>query len=470
MRYEDLKLMAEVDVVSPFDGSKVGAFELCGESELERKLSAAHAIYEDRSRWLSKEARIQILGRLAELLEADLEAAARLAASEGGKPLSDSRIEIRRAIEGIKKAQSGVSGLTGHEVPMDVSAASRGRFAVTYLEPRGVVLAVSAFNHPLNLLIHQGITAIAAGCPVLIKPSRRTPLSALYLRSLLTRAGLPDGYAEILLTDGELTRLAVSDRRIAFLSFIGSAKVGWSLRKELAPGAQATFEHGGVAPVLLDESADFDAALPLITKGGYYHAGQVCVSVQRVFAPRTQAREFAERLAERARSLEVGSPLVETTEVGPLIEPSEVQRVEEWVAEARASGAEVVCGGAPIGERLFEPTVLYAPSQDVRVSREEVFGPVVAVYPYDEIEQAVTWANLPGAYFQAALFTNRLDRALDLGRRLHGTTVLINDHTAFRVDWMPFGGHRDSGLGIGGIEQAMHDMSLQRMLVLRAPG
>jgi acyl-CoA reductase-like NAD-dependent aldehyde dehydrogenase len=462
--------MAKVDVVSPFDGSKIGDFELCDEAALERKLAAAHAIYEDRSRWLTKEARIQILGRLAELLEADVEDAARLAASEGGKPLLDSRVEVRRAIEGIRKAQSGVSNLTGHEVPMDVSAASRGRFAVTYLEPRGVVLAVSAFNHPLNLLVHQGITAIAAGCPVLIKPSRRTPLSALYLRSLLEKAGLPEGYAEILLTDGELTRRAVADPRVAFLTFIGSAKVGWSLRKELAPGAQATFEHGGVAPVLLDETADFDAALPLITKGGYYHAGQVCVSVQRVFVPRPRARDFAAKLAERASALKVGSPLLETTEVGPLIEPSEVQRVGDWVSEAREKGAEILCGGKPISERLYEPTVLYAPRQDVRISREEVFGPVVAVYPYDEIDQAVTWANLPGAYFQAALFTNRLDRALDLGRRLHGTTVLVNDHTAFRVDWMPFGGHRDSGLGIGGIEQSMHDMSLQRMLVLRAPG
>ncbi|OQX67146.1 MAG: aldehyde dehydrogenase [Sorangiineae bacterium NIC37A_2] len=462
--------MAKVDVVSPFDGSKIGDFELCDEAALERKLAAAHAIYEDRSRWLTKEARIQILGRLAELLEADVENAARLAASEGGKPLLDSRVEVRRAVEGIRKAQSGVSNLTGHEVPMDVSAASRGRFAVTYLEPRGVVLAVSAFNHPLNLLVHQGITAIAAGCPVLIKPSRRTPLSALYLRSLLEKAGLPEGYAEILLTDGELTRRAVADPRVAFLTFIGSAKVGWSLRKELAPGAQATFEHGGVAPVLLDETADFDAALPLITKGGYYHAGQVCVSVQRVFVPRPRARDFAAKLAERASALKVGSPLLETTEVGPLIEPSEVQRVGDWVSEAREKGAEILCGGKPISERLYEPTVLYAPRQDVRISREEVFGPVVAVYPYDEIDQAVTWANLPGAYFQAALFTNRLDRALDLGRRLHGTTVLVNDHTAFRVDWMPFGGHRDSGLGIGGIEQSMHDMSLQRMLVLRAPG
>lgn len=462
--------MAKVDVVSPFDGSKVGDFELCDEAALERKLAAAHAIYEDRSRWLTKEARIQILGRLAELLEADVEDAARLAASEGGKPLLDSRVEVRRAIEGIRKAQSGVSNLTGQEVPMDVSAASRGRFAVTYLEPRGVVLAVSAFNHPLNLLVHQGITAIAAGCPVLIKPSRRTPLSALYLRSLLEKAGLPEGYAEILLTDGELTRRAVADPRVAFLTFIGSAKVGWSLRKELAPGAQATFEHGGVAPVLLDETADFDAALPLITKGGYYHAGQVCVSVQRVFVPRPRARDFAAKLAERASALKVGSPLLETTEVGPLIEPSEVQRVGEWVSEAREKGAEILCGGKPISERLYEPTVLYGPRQDVRISREEVFGPVVAVYPYDDIDQAVAWANLPGAYFQAALFTNRLDRALDLGRRLHGTTVLVNDHTAFRVDWMPFGGHRDSGLGIGGIEQSMHDMSLQRMLVLRAPG
>lgn len=461
--------MARSEVLSPFDGEPVGSFELQSEAEVETLVAHAFALYSDRKRWLPKEERIQILTRLAALLETDLERAARLASSEGGKPLTDSRVEVRRAIEGIRKAAAAVSSLVGHEVPMDENPASRGRFAVTYLEPRGVVLAISAFNHPLNLLIHQGITAIAAGCPVLLKPSRRTPLSAVYLRSLLEQAGLEPGHAEILLTSSELTRRVVQDKRIAFLSFIGSSQVGWELRSELAPGATATFEHGGVAPVLLDETADVEGALPLVTKGGYYHAGQVCVSVQRVFAPRSLARDFAEGLASRARALKVGSPLLDTTEVGPLIQRSEVQRVHEWVLEARDSGATILSGGAPIGETMYAPTVLFDPSQEARISKQEVFGPVVAVYPYDNIEQAVSWANLPGAYFQAALFTNRLDRALDLGRRLHGTTVLVNDHTAFRVDWMPFGGHRDSGLGTGGIEPAMRDMSLSRMIVFRSP-
>lgn len=462
--------MAKSEVLSPFDGKPVGSFELQSEAEVETRLAEAFSIYSDRSRWLSKERRIEILSRLGDLLDGEIETAARLATSEGGKPLTDSRVEIRRAVEGIRKAVAAISGLVGHEIPMDEGAASRGRFAVTFFEPKGVVLAISAFNHPLNLLIHQGITALAAGCPVLLKPSRSTPLSALYLRSLLEKAGLEPGYFEILLISSELAERLVSDRRIAFLSFIGSAKVGWALRSKLAPGAAGTFEHGGVAPVIIDETGDVDAALPLITKGGYYHAGQVCVSVQRVFAPRSLARDFAERLAERSRALSVGAPLLDTTEVGPLIQTSEVRRVHEWVLEAKDSGGAILTGGAPIGERMYEPTVIFDPSQQAKISCQEVFGPVVAVYAYDFIDEAVSWANLPDAYFQAALFTNRLDRALDLGRRLHGTTVLVNDHTAFRVDWMPFGGHRASGLGTGGIESTMRDMSLSRMIVFRSPG
>jgi acyl-CoA reductase-like NAD-dependent aldehyde dehydrogenase len=239
------------------------------------------------------------------------------------------------------------------------------------------------------------------------------------------------------------------------------------LRSHLSPGATCVLEHGGVAPVIVDETADIEDALPLLAKGAFYHAGQVCVSVQRVYVHDSLFDQVASGLAQAAESMKVGDPALAATEVGPLIRPGEVARVHEWVEAAVSSGARLVTGGRALGPTTYAPTVLADPPDDARVSTEEIFGPVVRVFRYSDIEDALRRANLPGAYFQASLFTNRLDRALDVGRRLHGTSVMVNDHTAFRVDWMPFGGHRDSGAGIGGIEHAMRDMTLERMIVFR---
>ena len=456
-------------VQAPYDRSVLAHLEWTTPAEVERRLASAYATYRDRSQWLTPDKRIDILRRLAGWLVAHAEELALGIAREGGKPLADAKVEVARAVSGVEKATAFISQLTGREIPMNENAASAGRFAVTYREPRGVVLAVSAFNHPLNLLVHQVVTAIAAGCPVLVKPSLATPLTAGRLVEALLAAELPANFCQLLLVPDETTAEVAADRRLAFLSFVGSAKVGWMLRSRLAPGATCMLEHGGVAPVLLDETADLDDALPLLTKGAFYHAGQVCVSVQRVYVHASRARELAARLAERAQALVVGDPTDERTEVGPLIRPSEVTRVEAWVREAVSAGAEVLCGGQALSQTTYAPTVLWQPPDDARVSTSEVFGPVVSVYPYDHIDDAIARANTGDAYFQAALFTQRLDVALDLSRRLEGTTVLVNDHSAFRVDWMPFGGHRLSGLGTGGLFESMREMTIERLIVFRSP-
>jgi acyl-CoA reductase-like NAD-dependent aldehyde dehydrogenase len=259
----------------------------------------------------------------------------------------------------------------------------------------------------------------------------------------------------------------VTDPRINFFSFIGSAAVGWRLRSRLAPGVRCALEHGGVAPVIVDESASLDQVVPPLLKGGFYHAGQVCVSVQRVFARENVARELAQRLAEGARRLVVGPATSPDTEVGPLIFPSEVERVHEWVTEAVAGGAEILCGGNRIGDTLYQPTVLLDPPADCRVSTEEVFGPVICVYSCRDRQDAIQRANSLDVAFQAAVFTNDLNTALDTIRRLDAATVMVNDHTAFRVDWMPFGGRRVSGYGIGGIGYTMHDMIQPKMAVIK---
>ncbi len=459
--------MNKLQVFSAYDRVLLAELPTQSESEARDALGRAYALYSDRSAWLSPAQRIVILTRLRALIHEQRGGLALEAAREGGKPLRDSLIEIERAENGVTTALGAVGRLTGTEVPMGLNFASLGRWATTFREPRGVVFAISAFNHPFNLLIHQVVTAIAAGCPVVVKPSRSTPLCCVSLLRLLEEAGLPEGYCQMILTDDEVTANLVEDERIGFLSFIGSAEVGWMLRSRLAPGADCALEHGGVAPVIVDETADLDDAAQLLVRGAFYHAGQVCVSVQRIFAHESVMQGLSERMLEHTSELIVGDPCLEDTDIGPLIRPAEVDRIDEWVEAAQGSGAALLCGGKRLGPTTYSPTILIDPDDQTRLSQREVFGPVAAIYSYRDLDQAVMRANLEDAYFQAAYFTNRLDRALSIGRKLHGTSVMINDHTAFRVDWMPFGGHRKSGLRVGGIEATMRDMTIERMLVFR---
>ena len=241
--------------------------------------------------------------------------------------------------------------------------------------------------------------------------------------------------------------------------------MGWGLRSRLAPGTRCALEHGGVAPVIVAEDADLDFAATKLTKGGFYHAGQVCVSVQRVFVLATVAEELARRLTGNAVSLKVGNPLAEETEVGPLIRPGEVERVHEWVNEAVAGGGTLLCGGRALSESCYAPTIVLDPPADCRLSTSEVFGPVICVYKCDGLHEAIARANsLPWA-FQAAVFTRDYGTAMRSYRALNASAVMLNDHSAFRVDWMPFAGLGPSGLGVGGIPYTFHDMQVEKLFV-----
>jgi acyl-CoA reductase-like NAD-dependent aldehyde dehydrogenase len=302
-----------------------------------------------------------------------------------------------------------------------------------------------------------------------VKPAEAAPLSCFRFVQMLREAGLPDEWCQACLFDNhELSAKLVSDPRISFFTFIGSAKVGWRLRSQLAPGARCALEHGGVAPVIVDETADLEATIEPLAKGGFYHAGQVCVSVQRIYVHRSIAKTLAEKLAKRARELKIGDPTLAATEIGPLIRPGEVDRVEEWVKEAVDKGAELLCGGKRISDTCFECTVLYNPPENVRVSTEEVFGPVVCVYSYDNLDEAIRRANSLPFSFQASVYTNDLNTAMRCYARLNGSAIMVNEHTAFRVDWMPFAGLKYSGLGIGGIPYTIHDMQIEKMLVIKS--
>jgi len=255
---------------------------------------------------------------------------------------------------------------------------------------------------------------------------------------------------------------------VAFFSFIGSATVGWHLRSKLAAGTRCALEHGGVAPVIVCKDASIKAALPGLMKGAFYHAGQVCVSVQRVFAHASIARELADKMATQAKALVVGDPASDQTEVGPLIRAREVDRVALWVKEAVAGGAKLLCGGDKLDHHCYAPTVLFDPPHDASVSTREVFGPVVCIYPFTELEAAIAEANRLDVAFQASVYSRNIDTALGIANRLDASAVMINDHTAFRVDWMPFAGLKHSGLGVGGIPFAMNDMQIEKMTVIHS--
>lgn len=465
--------MSTIDVYNPFDQSLIKTLAITDSEKMESAISSAHTLVSNRDNWLPAYQRVEILERVISIMESQIDDLTQLAASEGGKPLVDSKVEVLRAINGVKLAIEHIPQIKGEQIPMGHTSSSANRIAFTQREPIGVVCSVSAFNHPLNLIVHQTIPALAVGCPVLIKPAALTPLSCLRFVEILHEAGLPEGWCTALLTSREDTEKMVCDERVNFFSFIGSAKVGWMLQSKLSPGTRSALEHGGAAPVIVDESAFADQQslnemLDSLCKGGFYHAGQVCVSVQRVYVHEANAECFAKGLADKASKLIVGHQLSADTEVGPLITPKEVDRVAEWVDQAKKGGGEILCGGTRLSATCYAPTVILNPPEDALVSQLEIFGPVVCVYSYSDKSDAIARANgLPFA-FQASVFTKLLDDAIDTSNRLNATAVMINDHTAFRVDWMPFGGRDASGIGMGGIQYSMHEMTRDKMLLIKS--
>jgi acyl-CoA reductase-like NAD-dependent aldehyde dehydrogenase len=461
---------AVLEVIAPYDGALLATLDTADDVAVNQALATAHGLFRDRLQWLDAETRIGVLKRAAAIMRERAEELAVEAAREGGKPLVDSRIEVARAIDGMDLCVETLRYQSGTEVPMNLNPASAHRVAFTRHEPIGVVVAISAFNHPLNLIVHQVAPAVAVGCPVIVKPAEDTPLSCMRFVEILREAGLDERWCQALtVSDLDVAGRLAGDPRVAFLTFIGSARVGWMLRSGLAPGARCALEHGGVAPVVVAGDADLDTAIPLLTKAGFYHAGQVCVSVQRVFADRTIARDVAERLADSARALRVGDPTAPETDVGPLIRHEEVERVDAWVREAVEGGAEALSGAKVLSPSTYAPTVLYEPPSEAKVTTEEVFGPVVCVYPFDSIDDAIAHANSLPFAFQAAVFTRDIDTAMKAYDSFDASAVMVNDHTAFRVDWMPFAGLRASGLGIGGIPYTMKDMQMEKLLVVRSP-
>ena len=413
--------------------------------------------------------RAQVLERAAKLVATRRDALAGTIAAEAGKPFKQALVEATRCADTLTFAAVEARTLAGDVVPITSSTSGAGKIALTLCEPVGVIAAISPFNFPLNLVAHKVAPAIAAGCPVVLKPSDKTPLSALALVDILREAGLPPGALTVVNGPGDTVGSALADHPdIAMISFTGSADVGWELVRR-RPRIRVALELGNATPVIVTADADVDEAAARIAASGFTHAGQSCVSVQRVIVAQPVHDRLRDALVARVEALVVGDPLDPSTDVGPLITKAARDRVIEWIDEATDAGAQVATGGT-VADELLQPTVLTAVTPTMRVFADEVFGPVVGLTSFTTIDEAIDLANATRYGLQAGIFTSQVDRALGWARRLHFGAVMINETPTFRADQMPYGGIKDSGNTREGPAAAVRSMTESRLVVIDLPG
>jgi acyl-CoA reductase-like NAD-dependent aldehyde dehydrogenase len=450
------------DVRSPYSGEVVGRVPKAGAAETRRAIDAAEAAMREP---LPAHKRAEILVRVAGQLGRRHDEVARLISDEAGKPMKAARVEAKRAMSTYTMAAVEARKLVGEMVPMDASQAGEGKLAFTLRRPIGVVGAISPFNFPLNLVAHKLAPALAAGCAVVVKPAGQTPLSALLLAELESEADLPPGWLNVVVgPSSEIGDVLVEDERVRAITFTGSSNVGWGLR-ERAPRKRVNLELGNATPVIVDGSADLDLAAEKVAANGFSFAGQSCISVQRVYVERTAYGGFVERLLPRVDALVTGDPAEEDTDVGPVIDDGARERILEWIAEARDAGAKILVGGELDGE-LIRPTVIAEAGPELKVSCEEVFGPVVTVNPVDSLDEAIKLANGTRYGLQAGIFTRDLAAALRAGEELEFGGVTVNEAPTFRADQMPYGGVKDSGNTREGPAYAVRELTEDRLVII----
>ncbi len=456
-----------IDLKSPFDGKLIAQIERGDDSTIEQALQNAQFYFEHNMKKMPAWQRAEIIRKVAALMEKNVEDLAHTIALEGGKPKKDARIEVIRAINTMRMSAEEAVRLNGEQITMDRAKGSENHTAFTIKQGVGPVLAISAFNHPVNLICHQVATAFAAGNTVIVKPASQTPISAIKIVDFFKKAGLPDGIISLLMIPGKETEKVVTDKRIKFITFIGSAEVGWNLQKIIQPGVRMELEHGGTAVCVLDKMARLDRAVPAIVKGGFYHAGQVCVSTQIVYVHENIYSEFMDDFVEQVGQLKTGDATDENTDVGPIINKYELDRVDEWVIDAISEGAKLRKGGHRINTSCYAPTILENVTPSMNVYNKEVFGPVVSIIKYKELDDIIRTVNRTDYSFQTSIFTQDIDIAMYYAKNIETKACIINDHTAFRVDWMPFGGAKESGLHVGGVKYSIEDMTEEKLIVLK---
>ena len=454
-----------VEVRSPYSGEVVGRVAKAGAAETRRAVDAAEAAMREP---LPAHKRAEILVRVAGALGRRHEEAAQTIATEAGKPLKAARVEASRAMSTFTFAAVETRKLAGELVPMDASQAGAGKLAFTLRQPIGVVGAISPFNFPLNLVAHKIAPALAAGCAVVLKPASQTPFSALLLAELMTDADLPPGWLNVLVGPAsEIGDVLVEDERVRAITFTGSGDVGWKLA-ERAPRKRVKLELGNATPVIVEADADLEDVATRLAANAFSFAGQSCISVQRIYVQRDAYDELVSHFVPKVEGLVVGDPLDEATDVGPLIDSGSRDRVLEWIEEARAGGATILTGGDLDGE-LVRPTVIADAAPDLKVSCEEVFGPVCTIGAYDTLDEAIELANGTRYGLQAGIFTSSIKAALAAAQRLEFGGVTVNEAPTFRADQMPYGGVKDSGNTREGPAYAVRELTEDRLVVIELP-
>ena len=437
------------------------------DAQYEQAVEAAVRAFGETRRLPAYE-RGRVLREISSGVKARREELGRTIALESGKPIRDALVEVDRAVLTFRLGAEEAERITGELIPLDLMPASRGRTGITRRFPIGPVAGISPFNFPLNLAAHKVAPAIASGCPIVLKPPSKDPLTMLTVAEIIAETGLPDGAVSILPMTREQGDRMVADDRFKLLSFTGSPSVGWRM-KERAGKKRVVLELGGNAGVIVDETADLEWAIKRTLIGAFTYSGQVCISVQRIFVHRSRWDEFMTRFVEGAKGLKLGDPLDPETQVGPMVDEAQVRRAERWIREAVDGGAKVLAGGTADGS-FFPPTILTDAPKTAQVCSNEAFAPLVVAFPFDDFGDAIREVNDSFYGLQTGVFTNDLSHAWRAFEELEVGGVIVNDVPTYRIDNMPYGGVKDSGLGREGLRWAIEDMTELRIMVLTPPG
>lgn len=451
-------------VKNKYDQNEMANIPYADASEVQFAVANSVQAFQSFSKTSAEERRQWIL-KIRDGLILEKEKFINLIVSEAGKPIDYARAEFERSLLVLQFSAEEALRMTGETVPMDYGLGI-GKSAFTKRFPIGPILAISPFNFPLNLALHKIGPALAAGCTVILKPSPYTPLTALAFASLCKRMGLPAGVLNVVICRNEEAELMLKDERLKMLSFTGSAEVGWALKAQ-AGKKKVVLELGGNAAVIVDRSSQIDEAVSAIAKGAYLYAGQICISVQRIFVDHSIFDQFVEKFKQAVSELKVGAPNIEGVTVGPLIDRTHLERILNWVNEAKTQGADVLIGGeiVDLDHHLFAPTLITNTQEVMKVVSEEVFGPVAIIEKVQYFDEVIRAINRSPYGLQAGLFTNQISQMKYAHEHLEVGALLINAIPGFRVDSMPYGGVKDSGLGREGIRYAMEEMTEPRLLI-----
>jgi glyceraldehyde-3-phosphate dehydrogenase (NADP+) len=451
---------------SPYDGDIAGEVSFGGKKELDTALDSAISSFEIM-RKMPHHARADLLFKIADGISKNHEELAKAICDEAGKPISLARMEVSRAASVfLYAAHEAKKPFKGELIEMDADSSGTGRLGIVRRYPVGVVFAISPFNFPLNLSCHKIAPALAAGCSVIHKPASQTPMCALILARICCEAGLPDGALNTVPCSGKTAESIIADDRIRKITFTGSAEIGWHIKKT-AFKKKVTLELGGNAAAIVTDDADLPSAAVRLATGAFVYAGQVCISVQRIFAQQSIYQKFIDLLVSAAKEKIIcGNPKDEKVICGPMIDSENAGRIMEWIEEAKNAGAKVLCGGERHGN-LITPVVLAGVDPDLRIASEEAFGPVVVVSPYKEFNDAIAIVNDSKFGLQAGIYTNDIKKMMKAYDEIETGALIHNDYPTFRMDAMPYGGVKESGFGREGLKYAIEEMTEPRLLVIK---